>query len=293
MLLDKPLGWSSNQALGRVRRLYGGVKGGHSGALDPLATGMLPCCLGEATKIAGLMLGERKAYTAEVALGRTTTTDDAEGEVTIELPVPDMSDALIEAALAPFRGEIQQRAPIYSALKQGGVPLYRRARRGEDVTAPVRGVRIEALTLMAHGADRLTLEIVCGSGTYIRSLARDIGEALGCGAHLSALRRTWVAPFEGAAMVTLDALEAAAERGDAALSALRLPLAAGLQNLPAITLDAGAALRFRRGQTVEPGAASTVAPGQCAVFDAGGAAIGLGLYTENAGVKPSRVFNEI
>jgi tRNA pseudouridine55 synthase len=249
LLLDKPKGLSSNQALQRVRHLFGASKAGHTGSLDPMATGLLPVCFGEATKIAGFLLGSRKAYDAEVRLGATTTTDDAEGDVVETRPVPELADADVEAALATLRGRIVQTPPVYSAIKQGGVALYKRARRGEDVQVPPREVDIERLELIERAGDRLRLHVECGSGTYVRSLARDLGERIGCGAHLTALRRVWVEPFRAPAMWTLDALRARAESGGtAALDVLLLPLEQGLEALPALTVTDEQAARLEQGK---------------------------------------------
>src|SRR5687767_4326281 len=170
LLLDKPQGLSSNQALQRVRHLFRAEKAGHTGSLDPLATGLLPVCFGEATKIAGLLLGSRKAYETTAVLGLTTDSDDADGAPLLERDVPaDLGDARIEAALAPLRGAIRQRAPIYSALKQGGEPLYAKARRGEAIEAPVRDVVVHQLRVIERMGNRVRLLVECGSGTYVRS----------------------------------------------------------------------------------------------------------------------------
>lgn len=249
LLLDKPAGISSNRALQMARHRYGAAKAGHTGSLDPLATGLLPICLGEATKIAGYLLGSRKAYRAVCRLGASTTTDDAEGEVISTRPVPDLDQAAIEFALAGLRGRIVQTPPVYSALKQGGVALYKRARRGEQVQAPAREVEVHRLTLESRDRDSLNLYVECGSGTYVRSLVRDLGVKLGCGAHLTALRRLWVEPFRAPLMHTLDELDRiAADGGPPALDALLLPLHAGIAALPALHLDAHQSLRLRQGQ---------------------------------------------
>lgn len=288
LLLDKPAGMSSNQALQRVRRLLAAEKGGHTGALDPLATGLLPLCFGEATKIAGLLLGGRKAYEAEVALGACTDTDDAEGQVLRTRPVPALDRATVEAAIRPFIGRIRQRPPVYSALKQGGEPLYARARRGETIEVPEREVEIERIELLALAGDRLRLAVTCGAGTYIRSLARDLGEALGCGGHIAALRRTWVEPFTEPRMHTLEALEAlAGQGGPAALAPLLLPVGAGLAHWPAAALDATGAARVGRGQTVPvPG----LAPGQVHITGPGGESLGLGEVDAQGVLHPRRLF---
>jgi tRNA pseudouridine55 synthase len=246
LLFDKPKGLSSNQALQRVRHLFGARKAGHTGSLDPPATGLLPICFGEATKIAGYLLGSRKAYVAECVLGSTTNTDDADGEVITTRPVPENLD--IESALRPLRGRIVQTPPKYAAIKMDGVALYKRARRGEDVEPPPRDVDVHRLDLIGRDGNHLRLHVECGSGTYVRSLARDIGETLGCGAHLTALRRIWVDPFREPSMVTLDELSAmTAEEMQTRL----LPLEQGLAALPGLTVDDGEELRLRQGKTLE------------------------------------------
>ena len=262
LLLDKPLGISSSQALQRVRRLLGGIKGGHTGALDPLASGMLPLCLGEATKIAGILLSSRKSYRAELRLGQTTSTDDAEGGLLKERPVPSLTVAEIDAALMHFTGRIPQRAPVYSALKQGGQPLYRRVRRGETVEAPVREVEVFSLRLLAHGPEHLSLEIECGSGFYVRALARDLGERFGCGAHLSALRRQWVEPFQGLPMLELESLAAMAPAAiEATLSEWLMPIERALAHWPQWQLDDADSRAIAQGRSPSaPTAAAASVP---------------------------------
>jgi tRNA pseudouridine55 synthase len=251
LLLDKPQGLSSNQALQRAKRLFGASKAGHTGSLDPLATGLLPICFGEATKVAGLLLGSRKAYAAQLRLGITTDTLDAEGEVVAERPVPPLDAELIEAALQPLRGRILQVPPAYSAIKQGGVALYKRARRGESVEVPAREVDVQRLDAVDFDGDGVRLLVECGSGTYVRSLVRDFGERLGCGAHLTALRRLWVEPFRTPVMWTLAELEARiAAGGPAAADALLLPLADAVATLPALQLDAAQAGNLRQGRRI-------------------------------------------
>ncbi len=231
LLLDKPQGLSSNQALQKARHLFNARKAGHTGSLDPLATGLLPICFGEATKIAGYLLGARKAYVAQCRLGVTTSTDDADGEVEQTRPVPALDAEAIEAAMAPLRGRIAQTPPIYSALKQAGVPLYKRARRGEDVQAPAREVEVFRFDLLERDGEVLRLQVECGSGTYVRSLVRDLGETLGCGAHLTGLRRTWIEPFTQPRMQTLESLVQQLEQhGLDGLDGLLLPLEQGLRS---------------------------------------------------------------
>ncbi len=234
LLLDKPLGLSSNQALQRVRHVLGAAKGGHTGALDPLATGMLPLCFGEATRLAGLLLTSDKAYVTEARLGARTTTGDSEGEIIDERPVPPLDAAAIEEVLARFRGAIEQVPPMYSALKHQGRTLYSLARQGVEIERAARPVHIHDLQCTLATSNTLQLEVVCSKGTYIRTLVEDIGEALGCGAHVSALRRTWVAPFQGQPMHSLDALLAL---DPVDLEGRLLPTDAGLVSLSRLDLD--------------------------------------------------------
>ncbi len=273
VLLDKPLGLSSNQALQVVRRLLRASKGGHAGSLDPLATGLLPLCFGEATKLAGNLLGSRKAYVAECRLGITTDTADLEGDIIQHRPVPLLDDATIEAALAKHRGRIVQVPPVYSAIKCEGERLYVKARRGEAVEVPSREVDIFRLDLLERGADTLTLHVECGSGTYVRSLAVDIGEDLGCGAHLISLRRLWVEPFLQPRMVTVETLQQAAAQGDEALLTWLLPVAAGLPDVPVVRLDEVQAMAVSRGQKMQLG--PPFSPGRCAAYTADNALLAL------------------
>jgi tRNA pseudouridine55 synthase len=289
LLLDKPLDMSSNKALQIAMAILRAAKGGHTGALDPLATGLLPLCFGEATKIAGSLLGSRKAYLAECRLGATTTTADLEGQVIDQRPVPPLDEGVIEAALAPLRGRIVQVPPVYSALKQDGEPLYLKARRGEAVQAPPREVEIDRLELVSRTDDTLTLYVECGSGTYIRSLAVDLGENLGCGAHLSALRRLWVEPFREPAMVTLDALREAAEQGEAEVDRLVLPVSAGLAGLPALHLDPDAAQAVSRGHQI--GWPAGRPPGRSAAFADDGRLLALVDCDELGRIRILRGFN--
>jgi len=257
LLLDKPQGISSNRALQQAKRLFGANKAGHTGSLDPLATGLLPICFGEATKIAGHLLGARKAYAAECRLGVTTDTCDSEGSVLVERAVPALDDDAIRAELAKLTGRIIQIPPVYSALKQGGVPLYKRARRGEAVEAPPREVEVLRFDLMERAGDTLRMYVECGSGTYVRSLARDLGEALGCGAHLTALRRLWVEPFREPRMFTLDELAQMRERDAECLRDALLPIEAGLADWAVLPLDERGADDVAHGRALHV----TAAPG--------------------------------
>ena len=289
LLLDKPLGLSSNRALQQVRWLFGARRAGHTGSLDPLATGLLPLCFGEATKIAGYLLGSSKAYLAECCLGQTTRTDDGEGEIIDRQPVPLLEPQRVEALLKEFVGRIQQVPPIYSALKQGGEPLYRKARRGEQVEVAAREVEIHRLDLVAIEEHRLRLHIECGSGTYIRSLARDIGQRLGCGAHLSALRRIWVEPFDQPRMYTLEALEACAEQGQQALAACLLPIREGLTHWPRWTLDRAQTVAIHAGRKIRVPEAEH--PGMCLLENRHGEPLALGEVSVTAEIRVVRGFH--
>ena len=288
LLLDKPQGMSSNAALQLARRLFRAEKGGHTGSLDPLATGLLPLCFGEATKIAGLLLGSRKAYDTVAILGTTTDTDDADGAPLRERPVPVLDEASVRAALAPLLGRIRQRAPIYSALKQGGEPLYAKARRGEAIEAPEREVEVHAFEILDLTPGRIALRVECGSGTYVRSLVRDLGEALGCGAHVGELRRLWVEPFRHPRMFTLEALQAvAAEGGEAALDACLLPIEAGLAGFPRVDVDAEGARRLGQGQRLR---GQLPSEGPVAVHGPEGRILGLATVDPAGVLSPQRLF---
>ena len=299
LLLDKPQGLSSNQALQRVRHLFRADKGGHTGSLDPLATGLLPVCFGEATKIAGGLLGARKAYETVARLGIVTDTDDAEGQPLRERPVPALTIDVIDAALKQLTGRIQQRPPIYSALKRGGEPLYAKARRGEVLQVEEREVEVHAFDLLnaadlldgmlENGASSLLrLHVECGSGTYVRSLVRDLGELLGCGAHVAELRRLWVDPFREPRMWTLAGLEdLLAHAGERVLEACLLPIEAGMTSWPSVRITASQAQRLGRGQ----GLRGQYQPaGQVAVLDEDGRGLGLGEVDADGGLRPLRLF---
>jgi tRNA pseudouridine55 synthase len=249
MLLDKPSGLTSNSALQRVRRLLGAAKAGHTGTLDPLASGLLPLTFGEATKFSSDLLDAAKTYEAEIALGLTTSTGDGEGEVIASHPV-DVTPETIDAALQRLRGTVDQVPPMYSALKRDGRPLYAYARAGIDVERAPRAVTIHRLELVEHIGERLRVVVECSKGTYVRVLAEDIGRALGCGAHLAALRRTHVGDLSLDQAVTLADLEAA----DAAARRARLlPPDTLIASLPCVDLDAVLADRFTQGQRLALG----------------------------------------
>ena len=247
LLLDKPAGITSHRAVQAVRRLLGGPKAGHTGTLDPLATGLLPICLGEATKFSHLLLDADKRYLAGIRLGMTTTTGDLEGEVTSRAPV-SAGRADVEKALERFRGEILQTPPMYSAIKLDGTPLYKHARAGREVSRAARKVTIAELVLVDAADDTVTVRVTCSKGTYIRVLAEEIGRALGCGACLSALRREAVGEFDLSRAVGIDHLEGLSpEQREASL----LPVDALVARLPRLDLDAGDTRRLTQGQAVQ------------------------------------------
>ena len=279
LLLDKSVGLSSNAALQKAKRLFGAAKAGHAGTLDPLASGLLLVLFGEATKFAGPLLDADKEYVATVKLGERTSTGDAEGAVLQSREV-SFSKADLEAALARFRGEIEQVPPMHSALKHKGTPLYRLARKGEEVARAARRVRIVELELVRFEGDGLVLRVVCSKGTYVRVLAEDIGEALGCGAHLGGLRRTASGPFRIEQAATLESL------ADVEASRSRLlPLSALLQGLPRAELGVAEEERLRQGQTLK---ISGLHPGLCAVVRPDGAVIGLGSADDGV-LRPLRL----
>ena len=247
LLLDKPLGLTSNDALQKARRLFSAAKGGHTGTLDPLATGLLPLCFGEATKFSADLLDADKTYEAVVRLGVCTDTGDAEGAVIATAAVNVAKDDIFRV-LRQFAGTIRQVPPMHSALKRNGRPLYELARQGIEVERESRMVTIHAIDCLSFGGDSLTLRIACSKGTYIRVLAADIGRALGCGAHLAGLRRTRVGDLDLGAAVTLAHLESLDEAGRA--SCLQ-PVDALLRSLPSATLEGKAAERFRHGNPVD------------------------------------------
>ena len=246
LLLDKPLGMSSNTALQAARRLLNAAKAGHTGTLDPLATGLLPLCFGEATKFAGELLDADKSYRATMRLGIATDTADAEGAVISQCEV-NVSEAELLAVLQRFCGDIEQLPPMYSALKRDGKPLYEYARQGIEVERKPRPVTISKLELLSFDGRDAVFDVDCSKGTYIRTLAADIGAALGCGAHLRALRRTRVAGLTVGQALTLDAIDSLPQSGRDALLA---PLDTLVANLPQVELSAGDSARMRHGQSI-------------------------------------------
>jgi tRNA pseudouridine55 synthase len=291
LLLDKPIGITSNDALQRVKRIYRAAKAGHTGSLDPLATGLLPVCLGAATKFSAYLLDADKRYRVRVHLGVTTTTADAEGEVLERTPVAGVDAARIEGVLAQFRGEIDQLPPMYSAVKHGGERLYKLARQGLEVERQPRRIQIFSLELKAVALPEIELDVHCTKGTYVRTLAEDIGRELGCGGHVSALRRTGVGPYEetGVEFVTLEQLRELSELEGAAprLDALLLPLDSALGHWPAVRLSADAAFYLQQGQAVLVPQAPT--KGLVRLFDVSQRFLGVGEILDDGKVQPKRL----
>src|SRR5690348_5343340 len=286
LLLDKPAGMSSNAALQRVRRLLGGCKAGHAGSLDPLATGMLPLCLGEATKIAGEILSSRKRYRFTIALGSRTATGDREGAVIEQAPVPQDWQQALEAALRGFLGAGQQVPPMYSALKRDGQPLYRLARAGVTVERAPREIEILELSEVSRTQDAVELDVLCSKGTYVRTLAEDIARALGTCGHLSALRRNWVEPFEMEPMQTLEEVTRACDSGGLEL----LPPDRPLGHLAAVALESWQADRITHGQEVM--LVRSPAPGRVRLYDGQRRFLGLGESDGRGKVQPRRLLTE-
>lgn len=282
LLLDKPGGMTSNAALQKARSLLNAAKAGHTGTLDPMATGLLPLCFGEATKFAGTLLAAGKRYEAVIRLGARTDTGDAEGQVLERRPVAVTRDQ-VDDVLARFVGDIMQIPPMHSALKRDGRPLYEYARKGIEVERQPRPVTIYSLDLLSFSGAALKVAVDCSKGTYIRTLAQDIGEALGCGGHLEALRRTRIGPLSLESAVTLEALEVLAP---GARDALLQPPDALLDGLPRADLDAMAAERFGHGQPVAD--ASGQGEGLVRVY-AGGRFLGLGRRQPDRIIVPGRL----
>lgn len=285
LLLDKPYGFSSNQALQKVKWLYQAEKAGHTGTLDPLATGVLPICFGEATKFAQYLTDENKTYIAEVKFGVSTTTGDIEGEVIQQVDC-HVSLADIEQVLPQFMGEISQVPPMYSALKVNGKPLYAYARDGVELTRAARQVTIHALRVLDCADNHAKIEVCCSKGTYIRTLAEDIGNALQAGAHLTALRRTATATYQIAQAISIDAL---ASMTETQRDALLLPVDTAISALPKILLPEDAAYYFKQGNPVWMSGA--IPNSELRIYSEAGLFLGVGLQQRDGRIAPKRVVN--
>jgi len=290
--LDKPLGMTSTQAVGKVRWLFGAEKAGHGGTLDPLATGLLPIALGEATKTVSAAMDGVKTYRFEVKWGEERSTDDLEGIVTMCSTIrPSMEG--IESILTRFKGDIQQVPPSFSAIKVEGERAYDLARSGTDVVLASRAVRIVELRLIGvSGQDSATFEVTCGKGTYVRSLARDMGRALGCLGHVTMLRRLAVGPLTEAHMIPLEKLEELRHKapGGNAMDGVLLPIETVLDGIPALAMDEQQAQRLRQGQSVLLRGANAPIAHEAVLITSGGKPLGIG-SVEQGTLKPKRLFN--
>ena len=287
-LLDKPQGMSSNDIMQKVKRLFQANKAGHSGALDPLATGMLPICLGEATKFSQFLLDADKRYVVTAKLGERTDTSDAEGQVVETRPV-NVETSQILTALEQFRGDILQVPTMFSALKHKGKPLYEYARAGITVEREARPITIFELNFIEYQAPFLTLEVHCSKGTYIRTLVDDLGEVLGCGAHVTVLRRTAVADYPAEKMMTWDALQALAEQGD--LDQHLLPIDTAVSKLPALKLNAEQSKGIGFGQRVKFANEAKLF-GQVRLFSDKNIFLGVALVDDNNVIRPQRLITQ-
>lgn len=287
LLIDKPGGWTSHDVVARTRRLVGQKKIGHTGTLDPMATGLLVLCLGDGTRLVEYMTGHDKAYDGQITLGVRTATDDAEGEVLETRPVPALSDQDLRALEARFTGDLLQRPPAYSAVKVEGQRAYAAARRGDPLVLQPRPVRIHRLELRALAPDKLALRVECGGGTYVRSLARDIGEALACGAHLSALRRTHAGLFRIEQAVTLETLAAFAAAGRA--EELLWAPDEGVADMPAAIITAANGGRFAQGNAIRAPFEKLIMDGAMRVYDGTGRFLGMAASGPGGQIRPLKV----
>ena len=287
LLLDKPLDISSNRALQKVKYLFNARKAGHTGSLDPLATGMLPICLGEATKISAFLLDADKTYQFKCQLGSKTTTADAEGDVIQTLPFEHIKQTDVVKVLPLFLGDIEQIPPMYSALKKDGQRLYDLARQGIEVERPPRPVTIYSLEILGFEAGEIEFKVVCSKGTYVRTLAEDIAEALGCCAFVTKLRRLTVGPYKGK-MVTLDQLEQLAEQGFDAMDESLLDIDSGIIDWPKVELDADSAYYIKLGQPIQ--VPKVPLDGKVRIYDES-LFLGVGEIDDQGRVAPKRMMN--
>ncbi len=289
LLLDKPVGMTSNAALQRVKRLFNANKAGHTGNLDPMASGLLPVCLGEATKVSGFLLDSDKHYTGTCKLGERTDSGDADGVVVQTRTVEDYSETRILEVFSQFKGEISQIPPMHSAIKVNGQPLYKLAHQGIEIERKPRQVEIFSLELLRQTEDELDIEVHCSKGTYIRTLVQDIGEELGCGAHLNALRRTGAGPFFIENSCSLTELEQLAEDGFAAMDACLLPMEYALADWPQVKLTRDSTHYLCQGQAVQVPKAPT--RGWVCLFADDDRFIGVGQILGDGRVAPRRLIN--
>jgi len=288
LLLDKPAGITSNDVLQIIKRLYRAARAGHTGSLDKPATGMLPLCLGEATKFSSYLLNADKTYVSVAKLGVMTSTADAEGEILETRPVPELNQRQLEKVIAQFVGDIEQIPPMYSALKVDGQRLYKLAYQGLEVERKSRPVTIHKIDLLHFDEDSFEIQVRCSKGTYIRTLVENIGQALGCGAHVGSLRRISTGPFNEAQMVSMEIIEnLSKEQGDAALDLLLVPVDSALEHLTEVNLTEEMAYHLCLGQAVSVPKAPT--EGLLRIYDHEHAFIGIGTILDDGRVAPKRL----
>lgn len=288
ILLDKPVGLSSNEALQEVKKIFHAQKAGHTGSLDPLASGLLPICFGEATKYSDYMLNSDKTYRTEMTLGVSTTTGDKEGQILHEAPIPQLKEEQLAETLASFLGESRQIPPMYSALKQDGQPLYKLARQGVEVNREARTIWIDFLNMTEFNVPTVKFDVKCSKGTYIRTLVEDMGKALGCPAHVSDLRRTTHGVFDINGAVTIDELnQLRQEKAFQALDNKILPIETALSELPSISLSEDSAFYVKQGQAVQ--VAKAPVDGWVSLFGANDMFMGIGEIQDDGKVKPKRM----
>ncbi len=292
LLLDKPLNMTSNGALQRIKRLFGAKKAGHTGSLDPLATGMLPICFGEATKVSQFLLDSDKYYHVEVKLGIKTTTGDAEGEIISSRPVVGITAEKIEKVLAQFVGLVTQIPPMFSAVKHKGKPLYELARQGLEVERKPRQITIYSSQLVSSTEDTFVFDVHCSKGTYIRTLVEDIGEVLGCGGYVIGLRRVAVSPYQHNKMYDFNELiEMQEQQGFAALMQCLLPIDTSVQHLPSLKLSSASSFYIRMGQAVMVPNIPT--SGWVRLFSEDSFFMGIGEILDDGRVAPRRLVSKL
>lgn len=288
-LLDKPKSMSSNHALQKVKRIYDANKAGHTGSLDVPATGLLPICLGEATKFSSFLLDANKSYLVEACLGVTTNTGDAAGEVISHRDIGEINQETLERICSMFIGEIEQIPPMFSALKHNGKRLHELAYQGIEVERPARKITIFDIALQKYDQTHFTIKVTCSKGTYIRTLIQDIGEKIGCGAHVLNLRRLHSGPFDEQQMMSLEELEKVADQGQTELDALLFPLDSSLVDLPKIDLDQMQSKALCYGQIVRVN--MTAADEQIRVYDESNRFLGIGKLNQDGELKAKRLIN--
>jgi len=288
IVIDKPTGRSSNHVLQQVKRLFDAKKAGHTGSLDPLATGVLPICLGEATKLSAYLLDGDKRYHVTCQLGVITDSGDSDGTVLEQLTIPTITEQSLLKIIEKFKGEQQQVPPMYSALKHKGQPLYKFARQGIEIERKSRHIKIYDISLISFTSDSFTLDVCCSKGTYIRTLVEDISHGLGTGGHVTMLRRVESAGYKITDAVSIAELEAIAKHGLEALDQSLLPSENALRNWPSVVIDPQQVIALRLGQTAQ--VADKFKSAQIRLFDQQKSFLGLGEMTESGIVSPKRVF---